>query len=860
MTRRIAAIGLMALSTCTFAQTLPYQDTTLSTDERVEDLIGRLSLQNKIKLMQNGSPALPELGIPEFEWWSEALHGVGRNGFATVFPITMAMAAAWDDALLQDVFTAVSDEARAKNNEARAKGRIRRYQSLSFWTPNINIFRDPRWGRGQETYGEDPYLTARMGLAVVRGLQGPDSAKHRKLLACAKHYAVHSGPESLRHSFNIDNLPERDLWETYLPAFKTLVQEGNVAEVMCAYQRIDGDPCCGNTRYEQQILRDEWGYDGIIVTDCGAITDFYKEGRHGVAKTAIDASAKAVLSGTDLECGSNFRHLGKAVRQGLISEDEINTHLRRLLTARFELGELDPEENVEWNAIPSSVIASPEHRQLALDIAREGIVLLQNNDATLPLDKSTDAKSIVVMGPNAADSVMMWGNYNGFPIATTTVLDGVRQKIGNNVRYIAGCGVTQREVTESRFADIVAPDGMQGMKATYWNNTDMEGEPATSLYLTNPINLSNGGATVFAPGVSLENFSAAYEGVFRAQTTERLRLTLQCDDHATLLVDGDTLIDVTKRSDKLGYKTVEMDVEAGKEYHLTLHYVQKDDMATLQFDIARKVTYTDDELLAQIGDAQTVIFVGGISPRLEGEQMSVREPGFSGGDRTDIELPQTQRDILAAIHNAGKTIVFINCSGGAMGLVPETENCDAIIQAWYGGEAGGEAVADVLFGDCNPSGKLPVTFYKSIDQLPDYEDYTMAGRTYRYFDGEPLYPFGYGLSYTSFNISSPKYDNERGIVSVDITNTGERAGDEVIQIYVRNTADTEGPKKSLRAFQRVTLGSGEKKTVSIDLPRERFEGWDSATNTMRVVPGVYQLMAGNSSDDKDLKTTTVEIE
>ena len=853
------ALAALIMSTLTplvsRAETLPYQNTSLPVSERVEDLLGRLTLQQKIQLMQNASPAIPELGIPEFEWWSEALHGVGRNGFTTVFPITMAMAASWDDALLQSVFTAVSDEARAKNSEAKARGKVQRYQCLSFWTPNINIFRDPRWGRGQETYGEDPYLTSTMGLAVVRGLQGPDDAKHRKLLACAKHFAVHSGPEWSRHTFNIEDLPERDLWETYLPAFKTLVQEGHVAEVMCAYQRIDGDPCCGSSRYEQQILRDEWGFDGLVVSDCGAITDFYKEGRHGVSRTAIDASAKAVLAGTDVECGSNYRHLGKAVRQGLITEEQIDVSVRRLLTARFELGDLDPDDEVEWTKIPSSVICSDEHRQLALDMAREGIVLLENDGDILPLSRS---ESIVVMGPNAKDSVMMWGNYNGFPISTTTILQGIEQKAGA-VKYVGGCGLTRREVSESRMADIIAPDGKAGLKATYWNNTDKEGDAAAHAYMTSPINLTNGGATVFAPGVNLENFSALYEGTYTATADERLVLTLQCDDKAVLTVNGDTLIAVEKRSDRLGYSSVELDVQKGNTYALALHYVQKDDMATLQFDVASKVTYTDEQLLAEIGDAATVIFVGGISPRLEGEEMKVSEPGFKGGDRETMELPQVQRDILAMLHKAGKRVIFINCSGSAMGLVPESENCDAIVQAWYAGEAGGRAVADVLYGDYNPSGKLPVTFYRSIDDLPDFEDYTMKGRTYRYFSGEALYPFGYGLSYTSFTISAPEYDAAAGTVSVTVENTGERDGDEVVQVYIRNTSDADGPIKTLKAFRRVSVGAGQKESVTIDFPRENFEVWDASTGTMRVVPGKYELMAGSSSRASDLKTTVVKV-
>lgn len=840
------------------AQSLPYQNPDLTAEQRAEDLLKRLTLEEKTRLMMNGSPAIPRLGIPQFEWWNEALHGIGRNGFATVYPITTCMAASWDEALLEQVFTTVSDEARVKAQQAKRSGEIKRYQSLSFWTPNINIFRDPRWGRGQETYGEDPYLTELMGMAVVRGLQGPDNARYRKLLACAKHFAVHSGPEWNRHSFNIENLPARDLWETYLPAFKALVQKANVAEVMCAYQRIDGEPCCGNTRYEQQILRDEWGFKGMIVSDCGAIGDFWQKGRHEVSKDAASASAKAVLSGTDVECGANYKRLPDAVKAGEVSEADIDICVKRLLKARFELGDFDADELVEWTKIPESIVACDAHKQLALDIARKGTVLLQNNGGILPLQADGSAADIVVMGPNANDSVMMWGNYSGYPTRTVTILQGIRAKAGN-VRYIQGCGLTRSEVDASRYDMIKSPDGQKGMKATYWNNTEMEGTPAATAYMHEPINQSNGGATVFAPGVNLEHFSARYEGTFTPEKDETLSLSVGCDDKARVILNGDTVINRWKSRHRIDYQQVKRNFKAGETYTIQIDYVQEDDIAAMQFDLTCKSTPTREELLAEIGNAGTVIFAGGISPRLEGEEMKVDEPGFRGGDRLDIELPKVQRDMMAMLHKAGKKVIFVCCSGGAMGLVAESRNCDAIVQAWYGGEQGGSAVADILFGDYNPSGKLPVTFYKSADQLPDFEDYRMAGRTYRYFRGEPLFPFGHGLSYTTFSHENMKYDAKKGVLTLDVTNTGKRDGDNVVQVYIRNTADTDGPIKTLRAYSRVSLKAGERRTVAIDLPRERFEGWDAKTNTMRVVPGKYEIMAGNSSAANALKTIKVKV-
>ena len=852
-------LGLCASTT--YAQ-LPYQNAALSAAERADDLLGRLTLEEKVSLMMDTSPAIERLGIPQFQWWNEALHGVGRNGFATVFPITMGMAASWDDAMLHKVFTAVSDEARVKAQQAKRSGDIKRYQSLSFWTPNINIFRDPRWGRGQETYGEDPYLTSKMGLAVVRGLQGMtydgqdvlSTVNYRKLLACAKHFAVHSGPEWNRHEFNVENLPERDLWETYLPAFKALVQEGKVAEIMCAYQRIDGQPCCSQTRYEQQILRDEWGFNGLITSDCGAIRDFLPRW-HNTAKDGAQASAQAVLAGTDVECGSEYKHLPEAVRRGDIKEADLDRSLKRLLIARFELGDLDPDELNPWTKIPESVVACDAHKQLALVMARKSIVLLKNN-GVLPLNADISHSSIVVMGANAIDSIMQWGNYSGFATRTVTALEGIQQ-IVPQARYINGCGLTRNEVFESRFSELKTPLGSKGMQATYYNNIDMNGTPAATVDITSPIMLSNGGNTVFAPGVDLTNFSARLDATFIPTKDETVIFNINADDKVRLIVNADTLVNIWQVRNRIQGAQKEMTVKAGQHYRIQIDYVQVSDFAFLGFDIQHKVAPTHQELLSQIGDTETVIFVGGISPKLEGEEMRVNEEGFKGGDRTIIELPKAQRETLAMLHKAGKKVIFVNCSGSAMALVPELESCDAILQAWYGGELGGQALAEVLFGKYNPSGKLPITFYKSTDELPDFLDYTMKNRTYRYYTGEALFPFGYGLSYTTFDIGQPTYKNNK--VQVRVRNTGDKEGLETVQVYIRNLNDANGPLKTLRAYQQVSLKPSEVKTVSIDLPRERFEGWDTKTNTMRIVPGKYELMVGASSADKDLKKQVVNV-
>ena len=855
----ILSMALTAVLSLTAQTTLPYQNPKLTVSERVEDLLSRLTLEEKASLMMNGSPAIERLGIPQWDWWSEALHGVGRNGLSTTFPSCVGMACSFDELLLERIYQAVSDEARAKNTERRRQGKaVGKYSGLSFWTPTINIFRDPRWGRGQESYGEDPFMNAQMGLRVVRGLQGVSQLTkehpYYKLHACAKHFAVHSGPEKTRHHFNIEDLPARDLWETYLPAFKTLVREGGVQQVMCAYQRFEGDPCCGSTRLLQQILREDWGFKGLVVSDCGAISDFYRKGRHEVSKDAKAAASKGVLSGTDVECGGVYKNLPDAVRRGDISEEQINLSVRRLLKGRFELGNFDSDELVEWTSIPASVINSKEHRDLALQMAREQMVLLKNNNL-LPLRKDT---KVMVMGPNAADSLVMWGIYYGQPGHTVTALEGIQAKVGK-VGYAKACDITQMQENESIFGLIKADDGRPGMKAQYWNNTRMEGKTAAETRHTNPIQLDNGGNTTFAAGVELTNFTARYHGAFTATQTEELTMVFSNDDGMRIIVNGDTLHN-RWRTDPLNYRTQKMKVEKGRKYDVQVDYMQLEGGATLNFDIQRKRQTTVEEAVKRARQADVVIFVGGISPNLEREEASVSEPGFDKGDRTSIELPQVQRDIIKALHEAGKKVILVNCSGSAVALEQEQkETCDVIVQAWYAGEQGGNAIADVIYGDYNPSGKLSVTFYKDDSQLPPFDDYRMTGRTYRYFRGEPLYPCGYGLSYTTFCVSNRRLEVVDGVVTAKatVTNTGGRDGAEVVQVYIRRPADTDGPAKTLRGYQRVELKAGESRQVSIALPKDRFELWDAQTNTMRLLRDRYEVMIGTSSQDKDLQVQEV---
>jgi len=840
------------------AQQLPYQNPELSAKERARDLCSRLTLEEKAMLMQDESPAIPRLGIKKFFWWSEALHGAANMGNVTVFPEPVAMASSFNPDLLYKVFDAASTEFRAQYNERmqRGSGEDEKFHSLSVWTPNVNIFRDPRWGRGQETYGEDPYLTSVMGTQVVRGLQGPESAKYRKLWACAKHYAVHSGPEYTRHTANLTDVSPRDLWETYMPAFKTLVQEAKVREVMCAYQRLDDDPCCGSNRLLQTILRDEWGFDYLVVSDCGAVSDFYTS--HKSSSSPVTASAKATLAGTDVECGFGYAYksIPEAVRRGLITEQEVDKHVLRLLEGRFDLGEMDAPELVEWSRIPYSAMSSKEHAQTALDMARQSIVLLQNRGGVLPLQKNKER--IAVIGPNADNAPMMWGNYNGVPNHTVTILDGIRAK-QKKLTYLPGCDLTYDKVMDCLLATQCAADGKRGMKGTFWNNTEMEGRPVTTQQYTTPLAVTTAGMHNFAPGVKIEDFSARYETVFTPQADGEYVVNVEGCGHFELYIDGEqkfvqhTWRTTPVRTPIQGIKGKPCNIEVRFQFVKTWG-------ANLKINVAREQPIDYQQAIDQLRGIDKVIFVGGISPALEGEEMPVDIEGFKGGDRTSIELPHVQREFLKALKAAGKTVIFVNCSGSAIALLPETESCDAIVQAWYAGQEGGTAVADVLFGSYNPSGKLPVTFYKSTSQLPDYEDYSMRGRTYRYFD-DPLFAFGFGLSYTNFETGKAGIEGSNGdfTLNIPVSNTGRRDGTETVQVYIRNTSDPDGPLKSLRGFQRISVKAGQTATAQVRLTRKSFEFFDIATNTMRTKPGTYEILYGNSSLDADLKSLEVTL-
>ena len=853
----LSTLFIICVGQTVSAQTYKYQNPNLSAKERAIDLCSRLTLEEKAQLMLDESPAIPRLGIKKFFWWSEALHGAANMGNVTNFPEPVGMAASFNPALLYKVFDIASTEFRAQYNHRMydLKGEDMKMRSLSVWTPNVNIFRDPRWGRGQETYGEDPYLTTMMGIQVVKGLQGPEESKYRKLWACAKHYAVHSGPEYTRHTANLTDVPVRDFWETYMPAFKALVQDAKVREVMCAYQRLDDDPCCGSNRLLQQILRDEWGFQYLVVSDCGAVSDFYTS--HKSSSSPITASAKATLAGTDVECGYGYAYksIPEAVRRGLITEAEVDKHVIRLLEGRFDLGEMDDPALVEWSKIPYSAMSTKASAQVALDMARQSIVLLQNNNNILPLQKGKE--KIAVIGPNANNEPMMWGNYNGTPNHTVTILDGIKAKHKNLV-YLPGCDLTNDKVMESHLAtECVAPDGKKGLKGTFWNNIGMEGKSFTTEYYTKPVNVTTAGMHVFAPNLPIEDFSAKYETTFTPKEAGEYVVNVESTGHFELYINGEKKF--THHIWRATPTRTVLNAEKGQKFQIEVRFqTVKTWGASMKIDIARELPIDYQETIAQLKGINKVIFCGGIAPSLEGEEMPVNIDGFKGGDRTNIELPKVQREFLKALKDAGKQVVYVNCSGSAIALQPETETCDAIIQAWYPGQEGGTAIADVLFGDYNPSGKLSVTFYKNSEQLPDYEDYSMKGRTYRYFN-DPLFAFGYGQSYTTFEIGEAKIDGYGTDyqVTIPVTNTGKCNGTEIVQLYIRDLSDKEGPLKSLRGFQRVYVKAGETATATISLDAKSFEFWDAATNTMRTKPGQYEILYGTSSRDNDLKRMTI---
>ncbi len=839
------------------ATNYPFQDPSLTFEKRVDDLVGRLTLEEKVSQMLNSSPAIPRLGIPAYDWWNETLHGVARTPFkVTVFPQAIAMAATFDRNSLFQMADYSALEGRAIYNKAVELGRTNeRYLGLTYWTPNINIFRDPRWGRGQETYGEDPYLTATLGSAFVEGLQG-DDPKYLKAAACAKHYAVHSGPEPLRHVFNVD-VSAYDLWDTYLPAFKQLVVDAKVAGVMCAYNAFRTEPCCGSDLLMVDILRNQWKFNGYVTSDCWAIDDFYKN--HKTHPDAEAASADAVSHGTDLDCGTDaYKALVQAVKNGKLPESQIDISVKRLYMIRFRLGMFDPVAMVKYAQTPSSVLESDDHKAHALKMARESMVLLKNENNTLPLRKTL--KKIVVLGPNADNPIAILGNYNGTPSHLTTVLNGIKGKLGSTTEVVYEKAVNFTNDTLLVYADVSRQysfEGKAGFKAEYYNNKDLSGQPTAVRTEPELNNLWQEGQGVIG-SIRANNFSARYTTDFKAIQNGSITFELDADDGYRLLVNGKEVLNAWTKN-RWGSQTYRLQTKKDSTYNLVVEYWQGDGKANVKLSAGNYERTDFAALTNRIKDADAFVFVGGISPQLEGEEMRVNYPGFEGGDRTSIMLPEVQTRLMKSLQSTGKPVVFVMMTGSAIAIPWEAEHVPAIVNAWYGGQAAGTAVADVLFGDYNPAGRLPVTFYKGDSDLPPFSDYTMTNRTYRYFKGKPLYGFGFGLSYTTFQYdqmvmpaSTAKGKNIP--VSVRLTNTGSMDGDEVVQLYVSNpNKSIKTPIKSLKGFSRVSLKAGESKNVKFLLSPEDLSYTGQAGETIQF-QGRIEISVGGSQPDETAST------
>lgn len=833
----------------------PYLDPSLPVDVRVEDLVGRMTLEEKISQTMNNAPAIDRLGVPAYEWWNEALHGVARAGVATVFPQAIGLAAMWDEEQLLRVATATSDEARAKHHEAVRRGERGRYQGLTFWSPNINIFRDPRWGRGMETYGEDPYLTGRLGVAFIRGLQG-DDPRYFKVIATSKHFAVHSGPEPERHVFDA-LASDRDLYETYLPHFHASVAEGKVYSFMGAYNRFRGESASAHTFLLGELLRGRWKFDGYVVSDCGAIRDIYAN--HRIVATEAEAAALGILRGCDLNCGNAYRGLGEAIEKGLLTERDLDVSVKRLFTARMRLGMFDPPEMVRWARIPYSVNDSPEHSRLAEETARRSIVLLKNERNVLPLSRRL--RTVAVVGPNADDVETLLGNYNGTPSRPVTPLEGIRAKLGSSgkVLYARGCDIAEGMVAFEPVPDsaLTTGAGKAGVTAEFFDNLAFTGKPVRTENLPNI--RAGWGNDVPYPELTDDRFAVRFSG--RITVPESGEYTLRAAGaFGRLLVDGRPLGGLR------GAPPEYVRLEAGRAYPITAEAADRFGGMNIELQWSMRGRDLQAEAVAAARSADVALLFLGLSPRLEGEEMPVQVEGFRGGDRLTIDLPKVQQELMRAVAATGTPTVLVLLSGSALAVNWADAHIPAILEAWYPGQGAGTAIADVLFGDYSPAGRLPVTFYRSLDGMLPLEDYSMEGRTYKYFTGTPLYPFGHGLSYTSFAYSGLKVPGtvkagDTVEVSVTVTNTGTRAGDEVVQLYVTDReASAPVPIRKLAGFRRVHLGAGASRRVTFTIdPRDLSLITD---DTRRVIePGVFDISAGGKqpgfSGTADAATTGV---
>ena len=832
------------------ASAAAYKNPSLSVEQRVGDLVSRMTLEEKVSQLGHTADAVPRLGIPEYNWWNEGLHGVARAGNATVFPQAIGMAATFDEPLMHQAATVISTEFRAKYNaEVHKDGSSDWYRGLTVWSPNINMFRDPRWGRGQETYGEDPFLTSRLGIAFVTGLQG-DGAKYLKTVATSKHFAVHSGPETTRHTVDVQ-ASAHDMEDTYLPAFRATVMEGKADSVMCAYNSLNGQPACANTALLQQHLRQDWGFRGYVVSDCGAITDISEN--HHFAESMEEGVAAALKTGTDLICGNPRTRVKterdailKAVQQGILSERDIDRALGRLFTARFRLGLFDPPGAVPYSRIDPTENDSEAHRQLALTMARESLVLLQNKNHFLPLKHSY--ASIAVIGPDADNLDALLGNYNGTPSHPVTILDGIRKRFAQSkIVYAQGTGligpIVKAIPSDALFTDAARSE--HGLKAEYFANVDLKGQPALSR-TDSAVDFAWGDRGVSA--ALLRNYSVRWTGVLIPPASGDYLVGFTGQDGFRFWLDDDLIAEEWTIHHPADTETKEIHLEQGHTYKVKIEYFQ-----TIRSAEARLVWSKPgdgQDAMDAARNADLVIMVLGLSPRIEGEEMNVHAEGFSGGDRTSLDLPALQEQLLESISSLGKPVVLVLTNGSAVAVNWADGHVPTILEAWYPGEEGGTAVAEALAGDFSPGGRLPVTFYKSVDQLPAFDDYSMAKRTYRYFDGAPLYPFGYGLSYTTFayhnlRVDHPAVAGDDSVhLSVDVSNTGSISGDEVVQLYLTHPSVPGAPRRALKGFQRIHLDRGAQKTVSFALS-SRDLGIVDLDGKHRIVPGTVDVWIGS---------------
>jgi beta-glucosidase len=822
-----------------------YLDPNAPAEARAADLVRRMTLEEKVGQMQDQAPAIPRLSVPAYSWWNEVLHGVARAGHATVFPQAIALAATWDPPLMHEIGDAIGHEGRAKYNAAfTPQTGTPRYWGVNYWSPNINIFRDPRWGRGQETYGEDPFLTGSMAEAFVTGIQGPDPL-HPLGIATPKHFAVHSGPEPLRHGFNVDPTPH-DLEDTYLPAFRMAMTGAHAGSLMCAYNAVDGSPACASPMLLTDKLRQDWSFGGFVVSDCDAVDDIVHG--HKTEPDSAHAAAVSVKAGTDLDCGKTYSALDQAVKAGLISETELDRSLLRLFTARMRLGLFDPGQG-RFGGIAMSEVHSPAHQAIALKAAEEAIVLLKNDKGLLPL---SGHGRIAVVGPNAELLQALEANYNGAAVDPVLPLRGLREQFGaERILYAPGAPLASGARMPVPSTALHTADGAPGLKGEYFANAAFEGTP--KAVGVDPLLNFDWNHVSPRPGLSPDTYSVRWTGMITPPAAGEYEFGFRLGrragqatptETARLWIDGRLVFEGHEAE-----QTARHRFDDARPHQVRIDYVHAGGEPNFAFQWVAPEQAQIDAAVAAARQSDVIVAFVGLSPDLEGEEMKVDFPGFHGGDRTDIALPASQRRLLEAMTATGKPLVVVSMSGSAIGDEWLKDKADAVIQAWYPGEAGGRAIAETLAGLNDPSGRLPVTFYRSVADLPPFEDYRMAGRTYRYFSGPVLYPFGYGLSYTRFDYAGLQLSaatiraGQPVEVGVEVKNAGARDGEEVVEVYVQGPPSPLAPRQSLAGFTRVKLKAGESRRVSLRLDPRQLSTVD-AKGARRVEPGLYRISVG----------------